>query len=61
MRGTLGAVAVGISAHKSGFASRFTAILNEQAGSSLLVIIVVGVIWLVSSFAQLALELCSRA
>ena len=30
---TLGAIAVGTSAHRSGFASRCTGILNEQVGS----------------------------
>jgi hypothetical protein len=30
---TLGAIAVGASAHRSGFASRCTGILNEQVGS----------------------------
>jgi hypothetical protein len=33
MGGTLGAVAVGASAHRSGFASRCTGILVEQVGS----------------------------
>jgi hypothetical protein len=33
MRGTLGAIAIGTSAHRSGFASRWTGILNEQVGS----------------------------
>jgi hypothetical protein len=33
----------------------------NRSGQSLLVIILVGVIWLVSSFAELASELCGRA